>query len=373
MFREAVPKLWKERRYLLICALLAAMSGLVLSFVIPARYESTTRIIPPQQIQSSLGALVGQMGAVGFSGLSSLRYPSDVYVQLLRSDSLARAMINRFLLEKYYDSSKYEDAKKRLESRSYIRGSREGVVTVRVTDRDPAMAATLANGYIDELYQTVQRLSLEEATHRRRFMEGKLDETRSALIAKETDFKAMQEKLGVLRVDGQAENTHSIMIGLRAAIQAKEISLRAMSFWATSGNPVYRNTEAEIAALKQELRKMESDPGVRDSRFVISAERAPELILEYYRKFRELKFEEGLYQGLLRQYELIRMEEAKDFQQFLVVDVARPATEAEFPSPRMIAFLVAVLGCLGAMYLVSTDRIWYPSWAGEFFRQDLPS
>jgi uncharacterized protein involved in exopolysaccharide biosynthesis len=361
MFQETVLKMWEERRYVLANILGAAALGLVLAIVFPPRYVSTSRIIPPQQVQSSLGAIMGQMGAIGFSGLGALRFPSDVYVQLLRSDTVARAMIDRFSLANHYKLDTFEDIRKRLESRSYIRGSRDGVVAIRVTDRESEMAASLANGYVEELYKAIQRLALEEATQRREFVEAKLIESKNELRAKEADFRAMQEKLGIVKVDGQVDTTYATMGALRGAVAAREVSLRALSSWATAQNPVYRNIEAEIAALKEELRKVEQSPSAQDPKFVIAAERAPELYMEYVRKLRELRFEEGLYQAMQRQYELIRMEETKDFQQFLVVDVARPATKAEFPTPLVIVLMSTVAGLAFGVYQVLSDRRWKPS------------
>lgn len=354
-------KIWEGRNRLAASVLVATAVGVLLALVIPGRYSSTSRIIPPQQVQSSLGSIVGQMGAVGFSGLASLRNPADVYVQLLRSDTVTVQLIKRFALDKHYDLKTLDDVKRKLENRSYIRGTREGVVVIRVTDVDADLASAIANGYVDELYKLVQKLGYEEAAHRRQFIEGRLLEISKSLEAKEGDLKAMQERMGMVRVDGQVASTYYTMEALRTTILAKEIALRTLLTSSTPQNPAYKQSEAEIAAYKAELRKLEENPTIRNPKFVVSADRAPELLLEYVRKQRGLRAEEAMYTAIQKQYELIQMEETQGYQQFLVVDTARPATRRNFPTRPMIVLITALAGLGIAIYLIATDRFRLPA------------
>ena len=121
MLRQAALKLLRERHYVIKGLLVSGVLGVMLSFVLAGRYTSITRIIPPQQIQSTLTGLLGQMGTMSFAGLAGLRNPSDVYVQLLRTDSIAHSLINRFKLYDHYGKERYEDVKQMLDRRSRIR------------------------------------------------------------------------------------------------------------------------------------------------------------------------------------------------------------------------------------------------------------
>jgi capsule polysaccharide export protein KpsE/RkpR len=339
---------------------IGALAGAILGLVIPGRYSSSARIIPPQQIQSSVATLSNQLGAIGFTGLGGLRNPSDVHVHLLRSDTVARALAQRFQLAHHYGVDTFEDVQRKLESRSKIRMSRDGLVVVRVTDRDPKLAAALANAYVEELHKLVERLGMQESAERRRFMESKVAEVSKSLEEKELGFRAFQEKVGALKVEGQLEQTFFTMGGLRANIMMREVALRALSASATPENPVYRNIEAEIAGLRAQLQKLENNPHVQNPKFVIPANLAPGLALEYIRRLRELKFEEAMYQVMVKQVEFARIEDTKGFPQFLVVDPARPATKRDFPTQPMIVLITTVLGLCVAVFLVATDRIWYP-------------
>ena len=361
MLQQALSKLGKERLYVVKALFVAAALGAGLSFLIAGKYTSATRIIPPQQIQSTLTGLVGQMGTMSFSGLAGLRNPSDVYVQLLRTDTVALALAKRFNLHEHYDTEKFEDVRLRLERRSRIRAGRDGMVLMEVADKDANMAAALANGYADELYKLIQKLSAEETAQRKKLMDSKLADFSKSLDAKEQDFRVMQEKVGMLSVEGGVEATYSTIGGLRASIMMREVALRTLSYSSTPQNPVYLNIEAEIAAIKSQMEKLEQDPKVLNPKFMIPADRAPQLVMEYVRKLRDLKFEEGMYKAMQKQSELIRMEDMRDFMQFLVVDSARPATKRDFPTRPMVVLITVLLGLSFAIYLVVTDRVWHPS------------
>jgi uncharacterized protein involved in exopolysaccharide biosynthesis len=138
----------------------------------------------------------------------------------------------------------------------------------------------------------------------------------------------------------------------------REVALRTMSNSSTSQNPVYRNIQAEIAALRSQMEKLEQDPKIQNPKFMIPANRAPELVMEYVRQMRDIKLEEAMYKAMQKQAELIRMENLRDFMQFLIVDTARPATRRDFPSRPFVALLTCFLGMILVMYLVITDRIW---------------
>jgi capsule polysaccharide export protein KpsE/RkpR len=363
---QALSKLTKERLYLAKAAVVAAVAGLALSFLLAGKYTSTTRLIPPQQVQSTLSGLMGQLGVLGFTGLAGLRNPSDVYVSLLRTDSIALALAKRFDLYEHYGVSKFDDVRRRLEKRSRIRAGRDGIVIVEVSDDDAEVAAKLANGYQEELYKLVHRLSAEETAQRKRFVETRMHEVKAALEAKEQDFRAMREKVGMLRIEGEAENTYATMGGLRAGIMIREVALRTMArSFSTAENPAYKRIEAEIAGLKSELEKLEQSPHVRNPKFVVAADKAPQLVMEYASKLRELKYEEAMYQAMQRQAELLRMEDTRDFLQFLIVDSARVAEKRDFPGRLAVVLITLFLGLALAIYLVATDRVWPPRRPGR--------
>jgi tyrosine-protein kinase Etk/Wzc len=369
MLQQWPAKLWLERRALLVFALGALVLGFAVAFLLPSQYASTSRIIPPQQQQSVLGSILSQLGAAGLVGLGGPRNTAELYVHLLRSDTVSLALSQRFNLEQHYGVSRFEDVHTKLEGRTQIRTGRDGVIVIRVTDADAAVAASLANGYVEELQKLVHRLTLDEASQRKRFLEERLAEVRKSLERAELAFRTLQETTGAIKIDGQVEGTFAAMGSLRANIAMKEVALRGLGTSMTRQNPTYQMMHAELAELKAQLQKLEQTPQAQNPQFVISAQQAPRLGMEYVRRLRDVKYEEAMYQVVLRQYELARMEETKDFVHVQVVDVARAATKRSFPPRRLIILLTALMVMSFAIYSILADRAWHRL---DFWRRARP-
>ena len=141
----------------------------IVVLLLPSTFTATATILPPQPSPSSLVALLGQMGALAGLGAKELglKNPSDLYVAMLRSRSVADALITRFHLREVYHLKKSTDARKKLARRSTIASVKEGTINISVSDRDPKRSAALANGYVEELQNLTRRLALTEAGQRR--------------------------------------------------------------------------------------------------------------------------------------------------------------------------------------------------------------
>src|SRR5262245_20649204 len=95
------------QRWKIVVGAPVAVGALTLgiSFLFPNIYTGTARILPPQQSQSNAVAILGQLGAIGQLGSSALglKNPSDVFVAMLKSRTVADGIIARFKLQELYD------------------------------------------------------------------------------------------------------------------------------------------------------------------------------------------------------------------------------------------------------------------------------
>jgi len=177
----------RHKNTIVAVTLAAAVLAAIVSLLLPKTYTASTTILPPQQNQSAATALAGQIGAL--SALSGsdfgLRNPSDLFVALLKSRSVEDAIITQFDLRRVYWVKGYQDARKKLDSRSDISAGDEGLITISVSDREPQRAADLANAYVDQLRSLNQNLAVSEAAQRRLFYEQKLASEREDLAQAE--------------------------------------------------------------------------------------------------------------------------------------------------------------------------------------------
>ena len=357
-FLEILLVLAREKKLILQVTMGATILAAIMVFIIPKSYTATATILPPQQNQSVLSAMMGQLAGTQSLDLRDLglKNPSDVFVAMLKSRTVEDALVNRFDLRKVYGVKSYQDARKKLEKRSEIDPEKEGLISIAVTDRDPRRAADIANAWVEELRALNQNLALTEAAQRRAFFEQKLVAERNALSQAELALKQIEQQTGIIQPDAQTRALIGEVAEVRAQIAAKEVQLQSMGSYATPNNPDVKRVETELAKLRAQfasLSRTQATAAPSEGNLQVPTGRVAGAGLEYLQAARELKYHESLYDFLSRQLEAARIDEAKNA---VVVQVVDKAVEPEKKSsPRrlliiavtaLLSFLLVALGAL---------------------------
>jgi len=356
---DLVVALAARRRTLLATLALSALGSTAAVLLLPASYTARTTILPPQQSQSLVSAMMGQLGSLAALGGRDLgvRNVGDLYAGILQSDGIAAELIRRYRLVDRYGSARQSDARKKLARRTVVTvRPKDGLIDIEVEDREPQTAADLANSYVELLFGVNTRLALTEASQRRLFFEGELNAAKENLARAETALKHTQETTGVLQLDSQARALVQAVGGVKAEIAAKEVQLRAMNTFATERNPAVVIAREELAGLRAQLERMQArGGGVGDVE--IATRRVPETSLAYMRSLREVAFHEALYELLAKQYEAARIDEAKSAPMIQVVDKALPPDRRSGP-PRFLYAAGATVCCVFGvlLLLLAADR-----------------
>lgn len=361
---EPLIVLAKHKFFILYFVAGAAVLSVVVSLSLPTYFTGEAKILPPQQGQSFATAMLDQLGGLapllGAAGGSlGLKNPSDLYVDMLKSRTVADRLIARFDLMKVYKANRREDARKRLDALSEITSAKDGVITVAVDDRDPKVAAAMANAYIEELTKLTKTLAVTDASKRRVFFEGESAKAKEELAKAEQAMKETQERTGLVQLDSQARVMLESYAMLQAQASAKEVEIQAMRAYATSDNPDLKREEQELAALRGELARYKQGLGggpIGD----IALEKVPAKMLEYVDRLREVKYREALLQVLLKQAEIARIDEGKDASMIQFLDPAQPPDRRTRPHRTLIVLsftlLAIVLACLGAYWMEAMER-----------------
>jgi tyrosine-protein kinase Etk/Wzc len=347
----------KYKKLILGLPFLAAAIATGITFLMPNWYTAAAKLLPPQQSQSNAVAILGQLGALsgGASTALGIKNPSDIFVAMLKSRTVADAIIERFKLRQLYDKEYLQDARKTLSTNVDISAERDGVISIEVADKSPKRAAEMANAYVDELEKLTLRLAVGEAGRRRLFFEKQLKQAKDDLTQAETELTRFQVEKRVLNPQGQASLTISAAAGLQAQIAAKEVQIKALRSFATQDNPDLYRAQEELAGLRAQLAKVgrggSSDPGD----VLLSMGKAPGQGAEYLRRFRDMKYYETLYELLARQYEIARIDEAKDATLIQVLDKAVEPERKSKPRRTVIAllsgFVTGILATLAAFVM----------------------
>jgi uncharacterized protein involved in exopolysaccharide biosynthesis len=327
-------------RLLVVGSLAVGLAALGISFAIPPEYTAKTAFLVPQQQQSSASALIQALGSMGGAAslATGLRNPGDQYVAFLKSDNLLDAMVERYQLQERYKTKFRVDARKALMENTKATAGKEGIIKLEVDDEDPKFAAELANGYVLELKHLMGRLAITEAQQRRAFFENKLKESRNELAEADKTLRATGITSSTLKSSPAA--AVEVVARLKGAITAQEIKMGSMRGYLTESSPELRQALVELSSLRAQLAKAEKDEPVLTGRLEDT----------YIERFRDYKYKETLYELFAKQYELARVDEAREGAVIQVVDVAQVPERKSKPKKALIA-VVATLAAGFALLL----------------------
>lgn len=336
----------KRKRLVLGLPVAAGLIALLISFFVPNTYTAVAKILAPKQNQSMSAMFLNQMGGLAALAGDSLgvKDPNETYVAMLKSRSVADAIISKFSLRNVYRTSTLADTRKELAKRSNIGVGHDSVITIEIEDRDPNRAAAIANQYYAEFDKLNTEILTNNATQRREYFETELEKARDQLTEAETDLKATQEKTGLIDVSDQAKAIIGSVTNLRAQITAAEIRLQAMRTFATEQNPEVVRLEKELASLKSELAKAQAGNSGGKGDIEVPTSKVPSAGLEYIRKYRQVKYYETLLELISKQYELARLEESNSVSAVQVMDKAIAPEKKSSPRRFLIALIAFFLG-----------------------------
>lgn len=339
----------RRKFFILKCAFFTAALAALVAFILPNQYTAETVVLPPSQTPSATTALLNQIGGGALASIAGanlgIKNPGDLYVSLLRSRTVEDAVISRFGLMSRYRDKRMSDARKDFEERaSVVLGAKDGLIRIAVRDRDPKLASDIANGYVEELRKLCATIAVSEASQRRLFFQQQLQEAKNNLALAEVEMKNTQQSTGVLQIDSQARALIESAATLRAQIVAKQVQLQAMRSFATEENPELTTVKQQLSALQAQLAKLGGGDENSGSDLMVPKGKIPQAGMEYIRKYREVKYYETIYELIAKQFELAKLDEARQGAVIQVADVALPPDRKSSPKRGLITLLALLVG-----------------------------
>lgn len=355
-FLDLLIELAERKSTILWTTAVFAVLAVVISLLLPIRYTASATLMPPQQNTSLSSLLMMQMGSLSnmasMAGSSlGLKNPNDMFVAMLRSRTVEEGMVQKFGLMQEYHARLMSDAEKAFENHSTVEGNgKDGLIHISVVDHDPKRAAELANGYVDQFRHLSEHLAITEAGQRRLFFEGQLEQAKNNLANAEEALKKTQMQTGMIQLDSQARALIATAETLRAQVTAKEVQISALQAFAAEGNPQLIQAQQELASLQAQLKKLEGSESSTDS-LIVPKGNVPEAGLEYVRRLRDVKYYETIFELLAHQYEVAKLDEAKEGAVIQVVDPAGVPDRRSFPKRGLIVAGATLLGFIFGVFL----------------------
>jgi len=362
---------WEHRKFLLRAGAYALLASTLIALLIPVRYQSVTRLMPPDsQSSSGLGmvaAMAGRSGAGGLGGLAGdllgVKSSGALFVGILGSQTVQDRLIDEFHLMEVYHASKIEDARNGLGEHTDLSEDRKsGIISIGVTDHDPKRAAAMAEAYVVELDRLVAQVSTSSARRERIFLEGRLQNVKADLDSAAKNFSEFASKNSAIDIPAQGKAMVEAAATLQGQLIAAQSELSGLQQIYTNNNVRVRSVQARVDELQRKLTELGSagtQGGIQSTNALYpSIRKLPLLGVTYADLYRQTKIQETVYETLTQQYELAKVQEAKEIPTVKVLDAAIVPTKKSFPPRRVIVLLGTMLGVTLAMAWILGKTRW---------------
>lgn len=320
-----------------IC-LVAVAASVCYSLTLPNIYSATARILPPQKEGGGgLSALLGQAGSLAGLAAGSLGGGSDLYLGILRSRSVSDAVIKKLNLTKVYEVPTVDAARTRLGGVVRMSAGKDGIIVITTDDQDPKFAALIANAFVEELGRATVRLNLTKASTERTFLEKRLELVKDDLQKAEEDLKTFSQSNKIVQVEAQTKASIEGIAKLKAELAAKEVQLSVLLTKQTEQSPEVKALSRAVQQLRSEIAAVAGNTG--GGQGIPAVGSMPGVGLEYSRKLREVKIQEAMFEQLTKQYEMAKLNEAKDSSSVQVLDEAVVPVKKSKPKRSQIVIL----------------------------------
>jgi capsule polysaccharide export protein KpsE/RkpR len=368
---ERAGHLWSRRKVLAKFVAWGAAASVLIAVLIPSRFASTTRLMPPDSAQgqglamfaAAAGRLGGNLASIG-NELLGLKTSDDLFAGVLLSRTVQDDLITKFDLRKVYGVRRWVDARKELTRDTDIGIDRKsGILTIQVTDSDPKRACAMTQEYVAQLNTVVTQLNTSSAHRERIFLEERLTEVKQELEAAEKEFSQFASKNGAIDIKEQGKAMVEAAALLEGQLIAARTELQGLRQIFTDNNVRVRSMQARVNELELQIRKMGGTASTAenaaspDNAVYPSIRKLPLLGVTYADLFRHTKVEEAVFETLTQQYELAKVQEAKEVPSVKVLDPADVPEKKVYP-PRTLLVLTGTFLALaaGVLWVLLSDR-----------------
>ena len=338
--------------------LLVSIITAVISLFLTKYYTAEAVIIPPEK-ESSTSLMSSMISRVPLSGLMGFGRGDNTnfrYMAILQSRTLLEKICNEFNLKSVYETEDMEKTVRTLRGFTKLVINEDNTLAIRVTDKSPERSADITNTFIKQLDEENRRLKGEEAKNFRIFIEDRYNKNKDELKAAEENFSAFQKKYNAVSVTEQTAQSIEIAAGLLSNVYQLEIQYTIQEKILNKDHSELVRLKNEINAIKDKLKEIsfnennlvkvnKKDP----SSIIIPFSEIPKIGMEYVRLMREVETRNQIHILMTEQYELAKMEEAKNTPTLQIIDKAVPPIRKSRPKR---AFIVLAAGFSSLILMV---------------------
>jgi capsule polysaccharide export protein KpsE/RkpR len=358
--------LWTERRFISSLTVVGVLAGILIALLIPSRYTTKTQLMPPDATSGGAMAAIAagvadKAGGLGTAAADLLGFKSSgaLFVGILKSRTVQDRLVDRFDLRSVYLTRYRTEARKMLADRTDISEDRKsGLISIEVTDSSRERARSMAEAYVSELNSVVSTSAMSAAGRERKFIEEQMADVKKQMDESAHALAAFSAKNHTVDLKEQARAMVDAVSTVQGQLIAAQAELKGLQSIYTDSNVRVRSVQARIAELRHQMRQLGGVGAASTSQQPYpNMSQLPELGVTYEDLYRRKKIADAVYEALVQQYEMSKIQEAKDTPKVQMLDAPEPPEIKSFPPRTIIVLACAMLSlCFASGWLIAQDQ-----------------
>lgn len=330
-----------NKRYFVLILFLILLISAVISIFSPNYYKAVSSFVqPPSDLLIAKNEELSFKKNIINTSSIKLRNPGDTFVKIIRSKSINANIIKKFNLIKEFGVNTIDEALEKLENITSI-DSETGIIEISVVTKNPKLSAEIANEYIFQLSDLLNRMNVLNAKNQKEFLVKRMNEVSKKLSLANKKLANFQVKNKMIDIDTQAETTISSIAKLQSNIILQESQLIGLKTIYSENSSRIISSKEMLASLKSELDKIKGKLPTRNTNQEPVLLDFPLANVEYIELSRDSNLYEELLKLLSQQYELMNIKEEKKKLEIKIVDTAVSPTETFGPGRLVSSLLTA--------------------------------
>ncbi len=341
----------KRRGFVIGFVLFATIGATVISLVLPSWYESNALLLPPKGAVTTMDQLSRLSEVVSVTGglnLPVMVTPSDVYARMLKSRTLCDRIADKYKLQQRYGTGTAFDTYQELLKHASFRVTEEGLVNVSVEDKEPQVAADMANSFVDEINSVSQEITSSRARQNRQFIEDRLRQARADLDSAHRVLELFQQTNRAIDFDEQTKMAIEQASQLKVSLAQIDLDIQMAQRLLSASHPEMKEKHERREIVRRQLDQLESG-GLDSSYFALPVASIPALRSKYEVLYGNVRIAERLHTMLMEQLEQAKIQEKQESPVISVLDRARVPEIKSRPQRTLIVGLAFGLSFIAAI------------------------
>ena len=300
-------------------------------------------------------------GLRGFVGGSTT---SERLLTLLDSDRMLGTIVDDFELKSVYSVLYHDEAIEILREQIETELEDDGTLNIRLTAKNPHIAADLTNGLSALLDRLNREYKRKQARDLRLFLAERMALTEKEFKLGGLKLQNFQERYGLVDIKAQTSASVDVLKGIVQELAQLEVELSVMERQLHSEHEGKRVLELKVAALKHQLNRLQGDLAMNSSNGeTLTAlgpplKHLPELLLENTKLSLEVELRSEIIRFLGSKYEEAKYKEALNTPTLQVLDVAIPPRTRSGPRRTLIVTSSFAVGAMLSIVIAFLFESW---------------